>query len=244
MADKILITEEKAVSLSGLQHFWDGLKPKLEAKVDKIEGKGLSTNDFTTAEKEKLAGIEAGATKTVVVDGLTSTSATDALSANQGKVLDEKIDALEQSIGDAGYGDMMKATYDADNDGKVDNAKHAEEADLATNATNAADAAKLGGQLPAYYAAKTDIPTQVSELENDAQYITAAAIPTKVSAFENDAKYLTEHQDISHLLAKDGDGSQVTVTFTEAGERVNVATGDTLTTLMGKISKWFSSLHW
>lgn len=33
----------------------------LDGKVDKVEGKGLSTNDFSTAEKEKLAGIEAGA---------------------------------------------------------------------------------------------------------------------------------------------------------------------------------------
>lgn len=31
-------------------------------KVDKISGKGLSTEDYTTAEKTKLAGIEAGAT--------------------------------------------------------------------------------------------------------------------------------------------------------------------------------------
>jgi hypothetical protein len=33
----------------------------LDLKVDKEAGKGLSTNDFTTAEKEKLAGIAAGA---------------------------------------------------------------------------------------------------------------------------------------------------------------------------------------
>ena len=32
-------------------------------KVDKEPGKGLSTNDYTTAEKNKLAGIEAGAQK-------------------------------------------------------------------------------------------------------------------------------------------------------------------------------------
>ena len=29
----------------------------LDTKVDKAEGKGLSTNDYTTDEKEKLAGI-------------------------------------------------------------------------------------------------------------------------------------------------------------------------------------------
>lgn len=35
-------------------------------KVDKISGKGLSTNDYTTAEKNKLAGIEEEANKTIV----------------------------------------------------------------------------------------------------------------------------------------------------------------------------------
>ncbi len=34
---------------------------KFDEKVDKEDGKGLSTNDYTTEEKEKLAGIEAGA---------------------------------------------------------------------------------------------------------------------------------------------------------------------------------------
>lgn len=29
----------------------------LEGKVDKVEGKVLSSNDYTTAEKEKLAGL-------------------------------------------------------------------------------------------------------------------------------------------------------------------------------------------
>lgn len=33
----------------------------LGGKVDKVDGKGLSTNDYTTAEKNKLAGIAAGA---------------------------------------------------------------------------------------------------------------------------------------------------------------------------------------
>lgn len=33
----------------------------LDNKVDKVTGKGLSTNDFTTTEKNKLSGIESGA---------------------------------------------------------------------------------------------------------------------------------------------------------------------------------------
>jgi hypothetical protein len=38
------------------------VKDNLDLKIDKIAGKGLSTNDYTTAEQTKLAGIQAGAT--------------------------------------------------------------------------------------------------------------------------------------------------------------------------------------
>lgn len=41
----------------GLSHVWLTLKGKLNAKVDKVDGKQLSTNDYTTAEKNKLAGL-------------------------------------------------------------------------------------------------------------------------------------------------------------------------------------------
>lgn len=39
------------------------VKDSLDNKVDKVSGKGLSTNDYTTTEKDKLAGIAAEATK-------------------------------------------------------------------------------------------------------------------------------------------------------------------------------------
>lgn len=47
----------------GLLYFWQKVKMKLNTKVDKVEGKGLSSNDFTSAEKTKLAGIAEGANK-------------------------------------------------------------------------------------------------------------------------------------------------------------------------------------
>ena len=46
----------------------------LETKADKAEGMGLSANSFTDEEKEKLAGIEAGANKYVLEDGAVSTA--------------------------------------------------------------------------------------------------------------------------------------------------------------------------
>lgn len=46
----------------------------LNNKVDKVSGKTLSSNDYTTAEKNKLAGIATGANKTIVDAALSSTS--------------------------------------------------------------------------------------------------------------------------------------------------------------------------
>lgn len=63
-------------------------------KVDKVEGKELSSNDFTNAYKTKLDGITAQANKTIVDNSLTSTSTTNALAAAQGKALKGLIDAL------------------------------------------------------------------------------------------------------------------------------------------------------
>lgn len=40
------------------------IETQIASKVDKMEGKGLSTNDYTTEDKEKLEGVSVGATKT------------------------------------------------------------------------------------------------------------------------------------------------------------------------------------
>lgn len=47
---------------------------QMNTKVDKVDGKGLSTNDYTSAEKTKLSGIATGANKTVVDSALSSSS--------------------------------------------------------------------------------------------------------------------------------------------------------------------------
>lgn len=67
-------------------------------KVDKVEGKELSSNDFTDAYKTKLDGIAAQANKTIVDNSLTSTSTTNALAAAQGKALKDLIDALTTRV--------------------------------------------------------------------------------------------------------------------------------------------------
>lgn len=46
---------------TGLALVWEKIKGALSGKVDKIDGKGLSSNDYTAAEKTKLSGIAKGA---------------------------------------------------------------------------------------------------------------------------------------------------------------------------------------
>lgn len=103
-------------------------KNTLDTKVDKETGKGLSTEDYTTSEKTKLAGIESEANKTIVdsslssisenpvqnkiiksaidykinisdiIDNLTTNESYKPLSARQGKILKDLIDSLHPNV--------------------------------------------------------------------------------------------------------------------------------------------------
>lgn len=64
---------------AGVTYLISKIKEIANGKVDKVQGKGLSTNDFTTAEQDKLSGIAEGATKNVVDTTVNSTS-TNAIS--------------------------------------------------------------------------------------------------------------------------------------------------------------------
>lgn len=72
---------------------------QLNLKVDKVEGKGLSTNDFTTELKNKLNGIEAGAQ----VNTVTGIKGNAESTYRQGDVdlTPENIGAVASSNGDA-----------------------------------------------------------------------------------------------------------------------------------------------
>ena len=64
---------------AGVTYLIGKIKEIANGKVDKVQGKGLSTNDFTTAEQDKLSNIADGATKNVVDTAVSSTS-TNAIS--------------------------------------------------------------------------------------------------------------------------------------------------------------------
>lgn len=70
--------------------------------------------------------------------------------------------------------------------------------------------------------------------------VTTDATPTQGSA--NPVQSGGVYSALTNKLGKTGDGSNVTATFTAASTRANIATGEKLSVLFGKIAKWFSDL--
>lgn len=73
-----------------------------------------------------------------------------------------------------------------------------------------------------------------------------AALVAKIHEHANkavlDGITATDVSNWNNKLDKNGDGSNVTVGFTEAANRTNIATGGKLSTLFGQIRKWFADL--
>nr|DAO46386.1 MAG TPA: hypothetical protein [Caudoviricetes sp.] len=88
----------------------------LSGKVDKVSGKGLSTNDFTAGYKSKLDGIANGANKTIVDSSLSNTSTNPV----QNKVVNAQfatiataLGTINQSINNLNYTVLTSSEIDA-----------------------------------------------------------------------------------------------------------------------------------
>lgn len=58
----------------GLTRLWGHILAKLGGKVDKVDGKGLSTNDYTNEEKEKVSNSLNGVNNLKILVGETAVS--------------------------------------------------------------------------------------------------------------------------------------------------------------------------
>jgi hypothetical protein len=138
--------------------------------VSTLEGYMTSAKDSATAAKtsennaraSELNVLEAENTAvTKAAEASASASAAKTSETNAAESADEAEYWAKQAQGSSQGGDMTKAVYDTDGDGVVDNS------------------AKLGGQLPSYYAKAEDLTSQISAINAtvsskvDANYVNA-----------------------------------------------------------------------
>lgn len=137
-------------------------KEELDGKVDKVEGKGLSANDYTDADKDK---VQRALTEHQSLEEYYTKTESDGKYATKTE-LDGKVDKTE--LGSyALKSDVPTKTSQLTNDsGFVD-----DEA-LAGYATKT----ELDD-----YATKAEVPDKTSELTNDSDYTTTSYVDTKIT---------------------------------------------------------------
>lgn len=164
------------------------LSPVLK-KTDIIDN--TSTNDNTkvlSAKQGKLLN-DTKLNKTDVIGNLTNTDDTKALAASQGKILnDKKIDktAIENTVNNSDVNKVLSAAMGKFlNDNKVAKSEIVDDTstDDATKPLSARQGKSLQDEITVLenniQDLQTSIPTKVSQLTNDSNYLTSARVLTK-----------------------------------------------------------------
>lgn len=106
----------KYLDYDGLIYYHSKVKGLLADKVDKETGKGLSTNDYTTNEKNKLAGIASGAEVNVQSNWNETNTGSDAYILNKPTKLSQFTNDGDGTTGSA----FATEDYVDENGGKID----------------------------------------------------------------------------------------------------------------------------
>lgn len=329
MAVKCILTGQTPSVLDGVT---ENVQTQLNDKVDKVTGKGLSTNDYTSAEKTKLSGIEAGAQKNTITGvkgsaettyrtgnvNITATNiglgnvdnTSDAnkpiSNATQAALNDKQAKITANGIlkgdGTGGVSAAVKGTdYFTPADVNEIAAEAAKKVDISDKVSKSGDTmtGKLTvpqvetgadnsnffqcrkfrgeGDANTYYHAidfgyanhdqvdfheyggkwnfykntsgKANEGSLCGKIttngwEGDAKLTGSPTAPTPGTS-DNSTRIATTafvNSFNSTKLESNGDGSSVTAAFTAASSRTNIATGEKLSVLFGKIAKWLSDL--
>ena len=198
----------------------DGL---LDDKVDKVSGKGLSTNDYTDAEKTKLAGIASGAEANVQADWEQTITTADDYIKNKPTLATV---ATSGSYNDLQDKPTIPVAYDdttlsgrvsaLENAGFITTETDPNVPNWAKADTKPTYTAQEVGALPA----STTIPTKTSDLTNDSGFIdkamsygtcdTAASTMPKVCTVETFPTYTDN--GVTHAK----EGAIIAVKFTNS----------------------------
>lgn len=143
---------------------------QLNNKVDKVSGKGLSTNDYTNEEKSKLAGIEAGA-EVNAISGISVNGAAQTPD-EETKVVDITVPTkLSQLTNDGNF--VTDADY-THTDNNFTDALLTKLNGIAANAqVNVIETIAVNGSnlTPTSKKVNITVPTQTSDLTNDSNFV-------------------------------------------------------------------------
>lgn len=185
----------------------------LSNKVDKVEGKELSTNDFTNEDKEKLEDLsnydDSEIKKQIENKQDKLISGQNIKTINNQSILGEGNIIIESSEGGT-------SNYEGlENKPKINN--------IELNGNKTLEQLGIqpkGNYLTSYTESDPTVPSHVKNIKetditnwnnksnfsgnyNDlSNKPTIPTVPTKISAFENDEGYLKEHQDLSGYAKK------------------------------------------
>lgn len=179
----------------------------LDKKVDKVSGKGLSTNDYTTAEKNKLSGIASNANNyslpvasTTALGGVKSgtditidTSGNVSVNDDSHNHIISNVDGLQTAL---------------DNKVAKETGKGLSTNDLTATLKSNYDAAythSTSAHAPSNAERNTIVGVQQNGTDltiNSSTRKVNVTVPTKTSDLTNDSGYLTEHQSLSGLATE------------------------------------------
>ena len=171
----------------------------LANKVDVVSGKGLSTNDYTTEEKNKLAGLSnyndtAVSNRITALENANYQTATDVSNAISGKLdktsklttVTMTTDHDENHWYTANAIDAICNSFDTDLNNIVKK--------IPKNVSQLTNDSGYITEVPAEYVTEEQLTAKGYLTSIPAEYITEGELEAK--------KYLTTHQDISHLAEK------------------------------------------
>jgi|AGTN01.1.fsa_nt_gi hypothetical protein len=155
----------------------------LDQKVDKVANKGLSTNDYTDTERNKLSTVEQGSQSNKIERVLKNGTEIETVN----KIVNITVPTTPYDIGAASVQDLANVLNVADskvaeaqNDGLLYGRKNNNWSEINLDAINAlgkteqaADSQKLGGFSSEYYAVKNDVYTKYETgqlLQNGLKY--------------------------------------------------------------------------
>lgn len=163
-------------------------REQLANKVDKVQGMGLSSNDFTSAEKTKLAGIASGAEVNVQADWNVTDSSSDAYIKNKPTI--PAAVTVDSALSTTSTNPVQNKVINTALANKVDKVSGK---GLSTNDFTTAEKTKLAGiasgaevniiesiavngtALPiTSKAVDITVPTKTSDLTNDSDFISVA----------------------------------------------------------------------